>query len=262
MLWTLKNREGYLPLLKEDIMLLPESTQISELIPLLDESPYEKKTFSSFLKIYSLSKEYLAKTVFLELKQTLETLLSLSFDLRRKIDRAKFGYYVTISELSYRQALPEKYHTLYPLEGKVDQKPNTEKQLEETKRREKKLLESLRNYEQFCRYLLVGKIFAQPEPTNGIEKSPLMSIFNSPLTLNDLHREYKQLRIKHHPDISPFPEVKASAIFFWLKKAYQTLTQSWDKFDPYNLEIPSSRVEKLLNQKLTFSLQDVRYWEN
>lgn len=247
-------------------MLLPKERTIPYLISLVQESPYEKSNFYALIEIYTEARDYLAKPIFDDLKKSLESLLSLPFDLRQKIDRSKLGYYVTIAELSYRQALPEGFTEVFPLDdlnlGKQYSLPfREEKEVENLKEEKENLQRSLYQFEKFCQFLLVGKIFPNPAPTNGIENTPLLRVFNSPLNLDNLHREYKQLRIKHHPDISPFPEHKAEALFYWLKKAYESLCQNWHKFDPYNMEMPRDRVEKLKSQNLTFSLHDLRYWE-
>jgi hypothetical protein len=108
----------------------------------------------------------------------------------------------------------------------------------------------------------LGKIFHKPAETNGMEQTPLMKVFNSPLTLNDLAREKRELLKRHHPDVSQLPTSQAEDIFNWIKMAFSTISQNWHKFDPFSDEIGRDRVDKLKNQQLNYSLSTLRYWED
>jgi len=118
----------------------------------------------------------------------------------------------------------------------------------------------LKEYEAFCRFLLVGRVLPAPVTTNGLEDAPLLQVFGGARSLSEVHQAYRELRKAWHPDISPFSESETNARLDWLKQAYTTLVNNWSRFDPQNMEIPAERVEKLKAQELRWEAASFWYW--
>lgn len=233
--------------------LTDKSIPTEQLQSAIAQSPYTKSAIESFLQFYKSAKGCLDNRIFSEIRQSIESLIGSPLNLRKSLDRAKLGRFVAIAELTHRRALPTNVKPLYLL-GE-----SPEEQYQEPSPQEETLSKSLRQYEQFCRLLLVGKILPAPVETNGLEDAPLLKVFWGARSLQEVHTAYKELRKKWHPDISPFSESETNARFHWLKQAYKLLTENWSRFDPQNPEIPRSRIEKLKAQKLQWKPESFWY---
>lgn len=244
--------------------LVDNTITTDQLQDAIAQSPFSKSAIATYLQVYSSSRKFLDGQIFRQLKANIESLTTSPLDLRKRLERARFGRYLTWAELTYQQALPNSLEPLYLLE-EAEQPAEESQQLKEQRDQARSDAESYRRqleeYEAFCRFLLIGKILYNPKETNGMEKTPLMQVFNEPLTLNDLAREKRELLKRHHPDVSQLPSSQAEDVFNWIKNAFTVISQNWHKFDPFSDEVGRDRVDKLMNQQLNYSLETLRYWE-
>ena len=259
-------------------MFLPSHIQSQTLQNALNLSPLEKDYASFFSDIYKTAKQFLEQSVFKKIRGKLEENQG-KLNLRKKLDKANLGHYIAISELTYRQALPDNFIPVSfgevltappPVSEQItceqtsnvepenpkEPESKTREQKDDPKERYNKMLSE---YEAFIRFLLVGKIFPAPMETNGLESSPLLKVFDKARTLDEVHQAYKKLIKLWHPDLCSFNEKEARERFTWLKKAYNMLITNWQKFDPQNLSIPASRLEKLMNQELCWKAETFWY---
>ena len=254
------------------------------------EPPISDSAIEAFIQVYKVSKGFLNKAVFSKIRQRIESAIGDSLNLRKTLDKATFGRFIIWGELSHRQALPQGWQHLnllmedepyidqlvIPFEevGKPEPKPepkpcSTVKEVEtiasvkeerdRANDRASRYHQLLKEYEEFTRLLLVGKILPKPLVTNGLEDSPLLQVFGKARSLQEVQNAYKELRKLWHPDISPFGESETNARFDWLKKAYTTLVNNWSRFDPQNMDIPVERIEKLKAQQLRWKPESFWY---
>lgn len=245
-------------------MFLPSHIQSQALIKALNLSPLEKAHANFFSDLYKLAKQFLEESIFNKIRKKLEENCG-KLNLRKKIDKANLGHYIAIAELTHRQALPNKFTPVSEettCEVEPEQKAETPKE-PESKTREQTSAERynqmLAEYEAFIRFLLVGKIFPAPIETNGLENSPILKVFDKAKTLDEVHQAYKKLIKLWHPDLCTYNEKEARERFTWLKQAYQMLINNWQKFDPQNMDIPASRLEKLMIQELRWKADSFWY---
>ena len=263
------------------------------------EPPVSKGAIKMFTDIYKLSRSFLDNLVFLKVRTRIEGAIGAPLNLRKKLDKATFGRFIVWGELSHRQALPygwQSFNLLMEDEPTIEQlvipfddenlskdaptetkdtskevdspnQKNLSKEVEEIKEERDRATakadhyrQQLREFEEFTKLLLVGRIFAEPPKLNGLEKAPLLQVFGSPTTLDKLHHNFKILRAKHHPDSSPYQAQEAADRFIWLKKAYLMLCDNWVRFSPTNSEIPADRIEKLKSQRLRWDAESFWYW--
>ena len=264
------------------------------------EPPVSKGAIEAFTNIYKITRGFLDNAVFTKVRDRIESALGSPLHLRKRLDKATFGRFIVWGELSHRQALPygwQPFNLLMDDEPTIEQlvipfddknpskdaptetkdtsndidspnQKNLSEDIEEVKEerdrandRATRYHQLLKEYEDFTRLLLVGRIFAEPPKLNGLEKAPLLQVFGSPTTLDQLHSNFKILRSKHHPDNSPFQAQEAADRFVWLKKAYLMLCDNWVRFSPTNSEIPSDRIEKLKAQQLRWKPESFWYWD-
>lgn len=241
----------------------------------MEDNPLSKSSILFFLKVYQSSKNYLDYSIFLQIRKQIEEISEVKFNLKKRLDKAKMGRFIVWGELTHRNALP---HNLQPLNLLVssesfsnqnssnytetkESSPETNFYKEKSVNQEKKQVDpdidnywkKLKEYENFCRFLLVGKILPKPVKTNGIECSPLFKIFKGVYTLDNLNIVYKELLQKWHPDLSCHSPHESSERFDYIRKAYHLIINNWNSFNPKNLEIPSSRVNRLKSQKLKWT---------
>lgn len=229
------------------------------LIKTLDE-PFCRESVERLVQTYQENKKYFDPSIFYEIRDRIERKRGERFNLKKRLEKAEFGRFLVLEELSHRKALPEGWSPVFIISPPQDEPPEEDEGEEEIKEERDRLIQSLREYENFCRLLLVGKILPKPVETNGLENSPLLRVFGGARSLQEVHRAYRELRKAWHPDISPFSEKESNDRFYWLKKAYQMLTENWSKYDPQNLDIPPHRVNKLLSQQLIWSPESFWYW--
>lgn len=264
-------------------MFLPDHEYKSnKLYDYLLDSPVSKSAISFFSEVYRTAKEFVAPSIFATLRPKIEDIAGMSLNLRSKVDKARFGRILTISELTYRGHSLEGFKPLHLLEdspqqlemdfsgsndGESEDKAcdNTllrklEEERNEAQATANRYHQQLKEYEAFCQFLLVGRILPAPITTNGLEDAPLLQVFGGARSLSEVHSAYRELRKAWHPDISPFSESETNQRFDWLKKAYKLLTENWSRFDPQNMDIPTERIEKLKSQQLTWEPESFWYW--
>ena len=123
-------------------------------------------------------------------------------DLRRKEDRAKFGWFAA-KELA--KALPPA--------------PANDS----------------RTVRVLCQCLA---LLPPVPPTNGLENATAYRIMGSPIYADELRRNYQALVQKWHPDINP--SVEAVGRFQIINEIYQTLRGQW--FEKYSPLLPASKI--------------------
>jgi len=247
--------------------LIEETISSQQLQFAVSSSPYNKDAIDCYLLVYRSAKTFLHPLIFGEIRQKIEAMLQTTLNLKKSLERAKFGYFIAIAELTHRQELPEGVTPMSLLseESSFESKSKNTVETEATASKEtsdasNRYWQQLKEYEAFCRFLLVGKVLPNPVETNGVEEAPLLQVFGGARSLQEVHTAYKSLRKAWHPDISPFSEAEANARFHWLKQAYTMLTQHWNRFDPQNPDLPADRIEKLKGQQLQWKPQSFWYW--
>lgn len=235
----------------------------------IEDNPFSKPAIVVFLDVYGCSKDYLDRDIFCQIRERIEEIVGCPLNLRKRLDKAKMGRFIIWGELSHRQALPQDWQPLNLLisresfceESSEDCKQEDD-QSEIDKLRKKhdeaqdqihQYWEKLREYENFCRLLLLGKILPKPSTTNGLESSPIFQIFEGSTSLDELHKSYKKLLQRWHPDLSSMSPKEAAERFDYIKKAYNLLVNNWNSFNPQSLDIPTSRIKKLKSQQLQWS---------
>ena len=246
-------------------MFLPDKDyQSDSLYDYLLESPVSTTAIAFFSEVYKLAKKFIEPSIFASLRPRIEEVAGMSLNLRKKADKARFGRILSISELTYRGHEMEGFKPLHLLEDQP-QPSATPEEVEEVetidsvKEERDRYYQQLQEFEEFTQFLLLGKIFPATQPTNGLEKAPLLQVFGGARSLQEVQNAYKELRKLWHPDISPFGESETNARFDWLKKAYTTLVNNWSRFDPQNMDIPVDRIEKLKGQKLRWKPESFWY---
>jgi hypothetical protein len=258
-------------------MFLPDNDYSTDtLYNQLLESPVSKGAIAFFAEVYKIAKSFVAPSVFASLRPRVEETAGMSLNLRSKVDKARFGRILTISELTYRGHALEGFTPVKLLESEPQQlemefaadveKP-TSPELEQVKQERDRAQEKANHYhkqleefEAFTQFLLLGRIFPEPITTNGLEKAPLLRVFGGPTTLDQLHQAYRELRKAWHEDISPFSKTETNNRFHWLKQAYTTLVNNWSRFDPQSMAIPKERISKLQAQQLQWDAESFWYW--
>ena len=264
------------------------------------EPPVSKGAIEAFTNIYKITRGFLDNAVFTKVRDRIESALGSPLNLRKRLDKATFGRFIVWGELSHRQALPYGWQSfnllmddeptieqlVIPFDGQSHSKDaptetkdtskevdfsnqkNLSKEVKEIKEERdrataqaRRYHQQLREFEEFTKLLLVGRIFAEPPKLNGLEEAPLLQVFGGARSLSEVHQAYRELRKAWHPDISPFGESETNARFDWLKKAYTTLVNNWSRFDPQNEQIPADRIEKLKAQQLRWEADSFWYWD-
>jgi hypothetical protein len=147
-----------------------------------------------------------------------------NLDLRRKEDRAKFGWYAA-QELA--KALPPA--------------PQVEAKA--------------------VKVLCQAIALLPPVPTtNGLENAPAYRVMGSPIYADELRRNYEQLVKKWHPDINK--SLEAVGRFQLVTELYRTLRDKW--FEKYSPLIPGDRLGKdnlnlAMDQKFAWSPES--FWQ-
>jgi hypothetical protein len=223
-------------------MLLPNDYPSQILIEALERNPLSKASIKIYLDCLSSSQGYLDKTIFNRLRRRLEVYRGSHFDFRSRLDRAEAGRYIAWGELSYRKELPAGW-----------QPPSFNLQLSpKPSQPSPKVNDPLKEHWHFTKLLKQGRILNRPSTFNGMEKTPLFQVFGNPTTLDELNGNYRTLRMKHHPDVSPYSQSEAEERFHWLGQAYRKLCDNWSRFDPRSQEIPKERVNSQLTKRLKF----------
>jgi len=221
-------------------MLLPKTIPSERLIETLQANPFAKDSIRNYIYYLRESQAYLDNTVFNRLRRRIEKHRGAHFNLKRKEDKAEAGRYIIWGELSYRKALPPMWQPFHiSLQASSYQSNH-------------KPVDLLAEHRHFTKLLSQGRILGIPSPLNGMERTPLFKVFVSPTTLGQLNTNYRILRMRHHPDVSPYSQKEANERFHWLGKAYQALCDNWSRFSPLSKEIPSDRVNKQFNKTLAF----------
>ena len=97
-------------------------------------------------------------------------------------------------------------------------------------------------------------------PTNGVEKSPSFRIMGSPVYIDELVRNYKQLILKWHPDMNP--SVEAVGRMQLINQIYKDLKSQW--FQKYSPLIPIEKIGEhnlQLAMSKTFPWSPESFWE-
>ena len=250
-------------------MFLPDNEyQSNSLCDHLLLSPVSSTAIAFFSEIYKLAKKFIEPSIFASLRPRIEEVAGMSLNLRTKADKARFGRILSISELTYRGHALEGFKPLYLLENEPtattatpDPEPepqpcSTVKEVEEeetidsVKQERDRYYQQLQEFEAFTQYLLLGRIFPAPPTTNGLEKAPLLQVFGGARSLQELHSNYQKLLKKWHPDLCSQAPKEAQERFDFLRKAYVAIVNKWSSFNPQNMEIPQSRIDKLMEQEL------------
>ncbi len=90
-------------------------------------------------------------------------------------------------------------------------------------------------------------------PTNGVEKSPSFRIMGSPIYIDELVRNYKQLITKWHPDMNP--SIEAVGRMQLINQIYKDLKSQW--FQKYSPLIP---IENLGEHNLQLAMSKTFPW--
>lgn len=134
-----------------------------------------------------------------------------NLNLRKKDDRAKFGWYAA-QELA--KALPPA----------------------PSHQQESKSVES-----KSVKFLCQAIALLNPvPPTNGLENAPAYQIMGSPVYADELRRNYKALVEKWHPDVNP--SLEAVGRFQLVSDLYRTMRDKW--FEKYSPLIATERIGK------------------
>ncbi len=108
---------------------------------------------------------------------------------------------------------------------------------------------------QTSRILCQAIAFLKPvPPTNGLEKSPSFRIMGEPIYWDELVRNYKQLRLKWHPDQNPNSS-EAEKRFKLITQIYTDLKSQW--FQKYSPLIP---IEKIGQHNLQLAMSKQFAW--
>lgn len=224
-------------------MLLPKTIPSKDLIETLQANPFAKDSIKNYILYLRESQNYLDKTIFNRLRRRIEKHRGYHFNFKRKEDKAEAGRYIIWGELSYRQALPPSWQPLHFFPQATPSSPYNNS----------KPVDLLADHWHFTALLSKGRILDVPSPLNGMERTPLFKVFGQPTTLDQLNHNYRLLRMRHHPDVSPYSQKEANERFHWLGKAYQALCDNWSRFDPTSQEIPRDRVNKQFSKTLAFN---------
>lgn len=213
----------------------------------LNQNPLSQDSVTELVSIYKFCKKNLHFSIFNTVRENVENIKNQRLHLRKQIDQAEFGRVVAIGELTYRQVtLPNSIEPIFL--ANMPQIPankiKNKDQNNESNQLEEKQVKDTSKDSEFSSYSNIK--------TNGMENTPIMRIFNSPLSLDELHSNFKKLKIKWHPDVSSCGEKEANERFSWLLDAYNAISTNWDRFNPKNQNIPKERVEKLMNQRYDY----------
>mgnify|MGYP006432640487 CR=1 FL=1 len=222
-------------------MLLPPQYPSKTLIEALERNPMSRASIKTYLDCLSQSQGYLDRTIFNRLRRRLENYRGSHFDFRARLDRAEAGYYIALGELSFRKELPSGWNS-----------PQINLQLSSQPSQKPKVIDPLADHRHFTKLLRQGRILSKPSSLNGMERAPIFKVFGSPIDLDQLNRNYRTLRMRHHPDVSPYSEVEAEERFHWLGQAYTKLCENWSRFDPKSVEIPRERINSQFSKQLKF----------
>lgn len=254
--------------MNEQVFLQGQEFTTQKLRRVMENNPLSKSSISFFLEVYHSSKNYLDISIFNQIRYRIEEIAEVKFNLRKRLDKAKMGRFIVWGELTHRKSLPHNLQpiTILRLEEPFSQDVKEELNQQKEKTQSGNMKESLntywqklREYENFCRFLLVGRILPKPVKTNGIECSPLFRIFKGAYTLDQLNSIYKQLLQKWHPDLSSHSPNESRERFDYIQKAYFLIINNWNTFNPQNLDIPLSRINRLQAQILKWSPSS--FWE-
>ena len=239
-------------------MFIPDNDyQSNSLYDHLLFSPVSSTAIAFFSEIYKLAKKFIEPSIFASLRPRIEEVAGFSLNLRTKADKARFGRILSISELTYRGHAMEGFKPLYLLEDQPEPEPEpqtieeVEEETIDTLREERdRYYQQLKEFEEFTQFLLLGKIFPAPITTNGLENAPLLQVFGGARSLQTLHCGYQKLLKLWHPDLCSYAPKEAQERFSFLRKAYVVIVNNWSSFNPQNMSIPQSRIDKLMNQEL------------
>lgn len=232
-------------------MLLDKNFPSQPLAEALADSPFSKQAVTTFLTCFTHCQGYLDKTVFNRLRRHIEKKRGGHFNFRRRLDKAEAGRYIAWAELSLRNDLPDGWEPVYFLHPHTGVPVSTAPDSHSRPRLSQQQKQMLQQHHRYRVLLNQGRIIGPAPTLNGMERTPLLKIFGSPTSLDQLNRNYRLLRQKHHPDSSPYGAEEAKWRFDWLYKAYKGLCDNWSRFDPTNPDIPKERVQKQLQKQLT-----------
>lgn len=233
-------------------MLLPPEYPSQPLIEALEGNPLSKATIKIYLDCLSSSQGYLDRTIFNRLRRRLEAYRGSHFDFRNRLERAEAGRFIAWGELSLRKELPNGWQAPQ-INLQLTRKPPSH-------HRPSSFHDPLKEHWRFTKLLKQGRILC-PSFCNGMQRSPLFQVFGNPTTLDELNKNYRMLRMRHHPDVSPFSQKEAKERFHWLGQAYRKLCDNWSRFDPRSQEIPKERINNQMSKKLRFE-SGWWYWKN
>ena len=246
-------------------MFIPDNDyQSNRLYDHLLLSPVSTTAIAFFSEVYKLAKKFIEPSIFASLRPRIEEVAGMSLNLRKKADKARFGRILSISELTYRGHEMEGFNPLYLLEDQPQSQPTAtpepepepqsipepEETIDTVREERDRYWQQLQEFEEFTQFLLLGKIFPAPPTTNGLEKAPLLQVFGGARSLQTLHCGYQKLLKLWHPDLCSYAPKEAQERFDFLRKAYATIVNNWSSFNPQNMSIPQSRIDKLMNQEL------------
>jgi hypothetical protein len=148
---------------------------------------------------------------------------AMGLDLRRPSDRLALAQEAARRELDFQRALPPAPQP--QALPSVTSATSAQVVAEEWALR-------LRQWEEFSRLLLLGRILAAPQKTNGTEHSESFRCFGSPVTLEQLKERRKYLLKAAHPDQSGLPD--AQVRFSFIKEMVDGAIQNWERVNPVN----------------------------
>ena len=174
--------------------------QIKEIASLPSNAYKFKAHIDGLIEVYKFCKDQWTQIAIRDLTT------ANNLDLRKKEDRAKFGWYAA-QELA--KALP-------PAKEHHDDA-------------------------QTVKVLAQAIALLPPIPeTNGLENAPVYRIFGSPVYLDELRNAYRKLATKWHPDGNSDPTSESR--FKIITECYSDLTAKW--FEKYSPLIPVGTIGK------------------
>jgi hypothetical protein len=213
--------------------------QLEELVLL---NPYHQAAIAPLLSFYQWLRQTWQSCEIVKVRE------SLGLDLRRRSDKLVLAQSIAERELEHQRSLPAapQLQALPPFTRAIP----TQSVAEEWALR-------LRQWENFSRLLLLGRILAAPATTNGTEHSESFRCMGSPVTLEQLKSRRKSLLAASHPDHSGLPD--AEVRFGFMKAIVDTSIQNWDQVHPIN-KISPQEYARRLSYKLPNGWTPESFW--
>jgi hypothetical protein len=173
---------------------------------------------------------------------------ALGLDLRRPLNKLKLAQEIARLELEQQRALPAA--------PQPQQLPSVTRATPAQVVAEE-WASRLRQWENFSRLLLLGRILAGIEKTNGTEHSDSFRCCGSPVTLEELKARRKYLLAAAHPDRSGLPD--AEVRFQFVKVLVDGAIQNWERVNPVN-QISPQEYARRMGYKLPNGWTPESFW--